>query len=343
MVASSLFSAPAAVILNRRLISQRGGIIPHASQSEDSLRFKLFVNSNPSSVRYGLTLQISALRDMSKEHNVDQIPEHPAYIYFPTSSFFHFHCLTPSRAGIQREEMDEMDITEEQALDILRTFRMFWVKGDANYSELRHLMVKCTGALVDTNTVPKLRSEALECELARIFGTIKTANELDDAYLELDFLLPAMKGQTGRAVAVMYDAAAVDLEVREVKKLAAEKKQSTPGAESQKSWRASTSDAAKSHKPKENSFTEKPDTAKAEGNGKTNTPKKPFIPAIIDGKFVSPDKTPLFHNENRPPTHKAKGYTSTSSPQKYLHPHTFDSEITNQFDATGSEKTSLSA
>jgi hypothetical protein len=339
---SSLFSVPVAVILNKRLISQRGGIIPQPSQSENSLHFKLFINSNPSSVRYGLTLQISALRDMSKEHNVDQIPDHPAYIYFPTSSFFHYHSITPNRNGLTREEREEMEISEEQALEITRMFQMFWVKGDADFSQLRHLTVKCTGALVDSNNIPKLRNNNLECELKRIFGTIKTANEIDNACLELDCLLPATKRGTDRAVAMMHCAAIEELEVREVENLAAKKKQSTPG------HGRTHEPKAKANTSRENSvWEEKPDATKAESNGeqktkleinrKEKTPKRPFIPAIIDGKFVSPDRTPLFHNENRSPTNKAKAITPKTSPQKYLHPHTFDSGNRKQYHANGAK------
>jgi hypothetical protein len=90
-------------------------------------------------------------------------------------------------------------------------------------------MVKCTGALVDSTNIPKLRNKSLECELKRIFGTIKTANEIDNACLERDCLLSATKGGTDRAVAMMHDVAVEELEVREAKKLAARTKQSTPG------------------------------------------------------------------------------------------------------------------
>lgn len=222
--------------------------------------------------------------------------------------------------------MKELDITEEQANEINRMVRMFRIKGDTNFNELRYLTVKCTAASIDKESLPKLRSERLECEFRRIFGTIKTANELEDASLEIDCLLPATNGATDLAVWGMHNAAQKDLDVSDMKKRVGEKEQLTPGEGSQRSWRPIASMA------KPGTSSRKPTTSRQ------NTPTKPIVSTIIDGKFASPEKTTISRKDNSPLIDQSKDYTPKTSPQKYLHPHTFDSENAKQVCANGSDK-----
>ena len=212
---------------------------------------------------------------------------------------------------------------------------MFWVKRDTNFAALRLLIVKCTRAVLVSDTIPKLRNEALEWELKRIFGTIKTANELEEACLEIEFLIPAMNGETDRALAVMHKLAVKETIDSEMKNIAAEAKQTLSGQEPRTAGHMipsnSRSSLAKerfvSKNTSESTEAEGDDDEKpaAEGRCKDNTPKKPFIPAIIDGKFVSPDKIPLFRDQNRPTNDRFNQNNLKTSPQIYLHPHTFDS------------------
>lgn len=230
--------------------------------------------------------------------------------------------MMPSRAPITAEELEKMEISEEKARSIYRMVRTFWIKGDVDFGELRHLMFTSTEASIDTNVVPKLRSETLECELKRIFGTIKTANEIKEACLEVDCLLPAMKGTTDLAVWVMHDAAQEDLEVLMAKDCAAEKNQiqSASAVGVQMSWRPKMSSAAS------DTLKNEPITIKKGNDGNEATPRKRDIPALIDGKFVSPDNAIISIKESRLPSKNAKSGTLKTSPDKYLHPHTFDSD-----------------
>jgi hypothetical protein len=272
---------------------------------------KLFLNGNPSSPRYGVALQISALRDLSKESNIDQIPDFACNIYFPTSSLLQLTSRSPLSQNSQ--------MSEEESQEVERTFRLFWVEGEAEMRDLRHVMVKCSHALLDEGNIPKLRSQALDCDLARILSTVRTANEIPDAWLELDLLVPAWGGETSRAVKNMREAAERDSEVRDM-------------------WRGERFGRKSCSVGGLNSLSLSSGVVVDENLMKENksrecTPKKQFIPAIIDGKFVSPGKTPLFQNENQPPTKAADNTTKNvdtstakKSPQKYLHPHSFDSE-----------------
>jgi hypothetical protein len=220
--------------------------------------------------------------------------------------------MTPSRTPISKDGCEEMGIDGEQARDIDRVVKMFWIKNDVDLEGLRHLRVCCWSASVDKTATPKLRSEGLESELKRIFGTVKTANEMDNACLEIDCLLATMKGETDKAAGAMHDAAQKDLEARDARERASLKKQSACGAGSQKSWRPNTEDL-KSNIHEEKSI------------DKECTPKK-LLSAIIDGKFVSPDKSPFLRRENRQIANST-GTTPTSSPNRYLHPHSFNSDV----------------
>lgn len=282
---------------------------------------------------------------MAKEHNLDKIPEHQAYIFFPAGSFVHYDCVEPKRSGIRAKEREDEEITEEQAQvqaqaqEMDRVMSKFCVKGDAEFSELRHLMFTCTGASLGSSSIPKLRSEGLESELKRIFGTVKSANELEDAVLELDCLLPAMKGRTDEASSGFRDAAEAALEVREANRRAAETMMATgDGAQTFKGKEASK---AKDRRPNSKSTTnwrDKADSDLADDEGKESTPKKLGGAGIIDGKFVSPNKAPWRKEKGQAAVHSKESTPDKRSPQKYLHPHTFDS-VNQQRDTSESEGT----
>jgi hypothetical protein len=259
---------------------------------------------------------------MSKEHNIDQIPDHQAYIFLPTKSFFHYSYMTPTRILIHKDEAEEMGIDEEQVRDINRMVRTFWIKGDADFDELRHLRFCCWNASIDNTSVPKLRSEGLESELKRIFGAVRTANEIDEACLEVDCLLATMKGETDKAVWAMHHAAQKDSDDRGIKELTSLKNHSTLGDGSKNSWRR------KILTTKTETTKDMTNTTQEKSTDQEGTSKKLAVTAIIDGKFSTSDKNPILRRENRRLNTNSNGSTSKTSPNKYLHPHTFDSDTT---------------
>lgn len=163
----------------------------------------------------------------------------------------------------------------------------------------------------------KLRSESLESELKRIFGQIKTANEIEEACLEIDILLETRGREADKAVWAMHDAAQKDLKERERKQWVGLKKVVSPGGGEKKSWRLAGA---------VNTSNGKTNADKETGTGKDETPKKLVVPAIIDGNFINLDKSLFLRHETRQIAASSTSSTPKSSPNRYLHPHSFDAD-----------------
>jgi len=168
--------------VNSKLYSPRGGSILKGEDAGNCLRFSLFLSEDVNKAA-GLKLSVQASRPIRKEDSPSQISEYKASMFFAADGLFNFNYTTPDTA--------------------LAIASIFHVPIQHDVTSLRCLNFAASEFSICMSKVPRLRTEEMSINLARLFNTARNAIHTQEAILDISFLIYSADHTTDSTMASM--------------------------------------------------------------------------------------------------------------------------------------------
>lgn len=156
---------PATVIINGKVYFHTLRPTPNSKNTQNSSRFELSSSFNDTNEQIGLQLKISPTRNSSND-SPTKIKGFQTQLFFPLQGIINYR-----RAAITT--LAEIDRTVQ-------------VPTDVDITDLRCLRFDAKEILIETGSlIPKLKTEQMDADLARIINTAKIANAIPNAVMEV--------------------------------------------------------------------------------------------------------------------------------------------------------------